>query len=87
MLKEINRIIKTLDKKAKSSFSDFSDYIDNLQQKGEITMLNNAVSRKFGYDMHSFPELTLADFKKVIYNAFKNNGRIDVKIIKSRGGL
>lgn len=74
MIKQIKKVIKELELKADESFTVFSDYVENMREKGEFELLNNAVSRRFGLDYYNYKNITLADYKRIIYNGFKNNG-------------
>ncbi len=86
MVRQLNRIIVELQLKADESFSAFSDYIENMRNKNEFEALNNAISRKFGFDWYNFKGITLSEYKKVVYNGFKNNGRLGIESsLKERG--
>jgi hypothetical protein len=81
MIKQIKKVISELELKSNESFSAFSDYIENMREKGNFELLNNAVSRKFGFDYYSYKGITIADYKKIVYNGFKNNGRLGIESV------
>ena len=77
---KLSKIISDLESKSRISFSDFSDYCDNLQKKGEFDQLNNAMSKKFGYDWYNFPNITFADYKQRLYAGFRSNSTLNMSL-------
>ncbi len=76
-IKKIKRTIRELE--SVGNFNDLSDYVDSLQKNGDFELLNNAVSKRFGYDWYNFSGITIYDFKKIIFNGFKSNGTLAQK--------
>ncbi len=73
---KIDKIIKDLTYKATISFSEFSDYVDSLQKRGDFELLNNAISKKFNKDFYNYKNITISDYKKIIYAGFKSNSTL-----------
>lgn len=84
---KLSKIISDLESKSRISFSDFSDYCDNLQKKGEFDQLNNAMSKHFGYDWYNFPNITFADYKEKLYNGFRHNNTLSLTANTKKPGL
>ncbi len=85
MIKQIKKVIIELESKANESFTVFSDYVENMREKGQFELLNNAVSRKFGFDYYNYKGITISDYKKIVYNGFKNNGRLGIESVLKKG--